>query len=285
MADRKGILLFEPFSERRLLNQGRYRTTWSPPYALQRKLDGERCRAQVYENGTCLLLSASEEIISTVPHINLFFAENFPPGEYDGELYVHGWSQGKIHSVLYTTTRVHEDAHKMEFHLFDVKTRECQADRIKHYYSLPFAGPIHRVDTTICWNLKDIMSEYDKYIAEGYEGFIIRELSSLYIERRTQLGMKFKPKKKDQYKIIGVNEAIDKYGNPKGMVGSFVCTDDMGSRFDPGAGKLKHDKRKEIFEQFKDDPTSVIGHDLLVEYQTLSSKNKVPHFSRAVRIL
>ena len=227
MADRKGIQLAEPFSERRLLNQGRFRTTWSSPWAVQRKLDGERCRA-IVASGRCLLLSSSEEIISSVPHINQAMLK-FPDGEYDGELYKHGWSQNEIHSVVSTVTSMHPRYEEMEFHIFDVKNCKTQAERIQQVYGLPWqpGSPIKKVETYIATNMAELMAFYDAFIDQGYEGFIIRELSSLYIERRSQLMMKFKPKQTDRYKIVKINEAIDKFGKP------IVEGDDalFGSRF------------------------------------------------------
>ena len=283
MSARKGIHLFEPFSERRLLNQGRYRSVWRPPYALQRKLNGERCRALNF-GGRCLLLSSTEEILASAPHINQYFIRHFPDGEYDGEIYVHGWTLGKIHSVLWTTSGLHPEHESLQFHMFDVKNKDNQAERLSTLQDLPHGGPIVKVSTDIVFTLDEIMTKYDQYIGEGYEGFIIRELSSPYKDGRSQLGMKFKPKKKDSYKIVGINEAIDKYGKPKGMVGSFICEDDMGTRFDPGAGKMTHLRRKEIFEMFKDDPSLVLNHMLEIEYQCMSDRVNVPHFSRAVEM-
>lgn len=282
MADRKGIQLFSPFEERRLFNQGRFQTMWKPPWAIQRKLDGERCRALV-SDGRCLLLSASEELIMTVSHINQYFAQNFPDGEYDGEIYHHGWSQEKIHSVLWTTTRIHELAHILEFHLFDEKNSgEIQATRlvnIKHYR---YGGPVHRVKAYICYTLDDIMNYYDQFIAEGYEGFILRELSGFYIERRTQLGMKFKPKKQDCYPIRKVFEAIAEDGTPKGMIGGFWCVDDMGSEFKVAAGNIKHPERTRLWKMHLDG-VDFQTKKLIVAYQCLTSKNKVPRHGRAVK--
>jgi ATP-dependent DNA ligase len=129
------------------------------------------------------------------------------------------------------------------------------------------------------------MSLYDNYIAEGYEGFVLRHFDPYYIRRRSLYMMKFKPKKTDQYKIIGVEQAHTESGFPKGMVGAFICIDDMGTQFKVGAGKLTHAKRKLYWQMHLDDIFSIATKMLQVEYQTLSDKNKVPHFSRAVEVM
>lgn len=284
---RTGIQLAEPFSESRLLNQGRYRTSWTPPYALQTKLDGERCRAHV-NNNMCLLVSSTDQLITSCPHINNAL-KHLPSGEYDGELYKHNWTFSQIHSAVSTTSTIHPRAHEVEYHMFDIISDATQMDRIIYLYNkleIPtkFSNIIKKVRLDIAKDLKDIMNLYDLYIDLGYEGFIIRELSSFYTRKRSQQMMKFKPKQHDSYPILEIIEATSEDGTPKGMVGAFKCYDDMGSIFKVGAGKLKHHQRIELWQKYLDGEIPK-GTILKLEYQTLSDKNKVPHFSRAVEVL
>ena len=74
---RKGIQLAVPFEERRILNQGRFQTRWTPPYLVQPKLNGERCRL-LRQDRTCLILSSTEELILSVPHIQEFALKYLP---------------------------------------------------------------------------------------------------------------------------------------------------------------------------------------------------------------
>jgi len=284
---RSGIQLAEPFSESRLLNKGRYHTKWSPPYLLQPKLNGERCRVLNLEGGRTLLLSSTEEIISSVPHINKE-ASTLPVGEYDGELYTHGLTWSEIHSIVSRTTSLHPNHEVMNLHLFDIVTDGSQIERISKMVELKKSHKsrnIHFIFPTICWNLDEIYSSYDQFISQGYEGFIIRNMDSFYVRKRTGNMMKFKPKETDEYEIVGVYEAISAEGKPKNMVGGFNCIDDMGTVFQVGAGKLPHEKRKELWEMWLDSPHYIKHSYLKVEYQTLSDKNKVPLFSRAVTII
>lgn len=286
---RKNIQLALPFEERRLLNQGRFQVRWTPPYLVQPKLNGERCRILV-ENGRCLLLSSTEELIQSVPHIQQYCLSTLPNGEYDGELYKHGWTWAQIHSVVGRTTTLHEDYGSMELHLFDWPSHnEPQLMRTvelrKLFNTAKLHFPLHIVHTDVANTLEEVYTLYDRYINEGYEGFIIREISSPYSRTRTGAMMKFKPKATDSYEIVGVYEAVAADGIPKGMAGGFNCIDDMGTKFQVGAGKLPHVARREIWVEYLDNPYMFIGKMLEVEYQTMSDKNKVPLFSRAVRIL
>jgi len=286
MATRSGIQLALPFEERRILNQGRFTAQWTPPYLVQPKLNGERCRMLV-ENGRCLLLSSSEDIIPAVPHIN----EQgllLPNGEYDGELYVHGWTWAEIHSVVSREANIHHRSDMMELHLFDIVEDAPQYTRIGNLcgilnnHNVPH---IKRVPTALAESLTQLYTLYDQYIDEGYEGFIVRHMDAPYMRRRSPFMLKFKPKQLDHYKIVALHEAISEDGTPKGMLGAFECIDDMGTHFKVGAGKLSHIDRRVMWEVHMDTPNHYQNQFLEVEYQTKSDKEKVPLFARAVKLI
>jgi ATP-dependent DNA ligase len=285
MAIRSGIQLALPFEERRILNQGRFQAHWSPPYLLQPKLNGERCRMLV-ENGRCLLLSSSEDIIPAVPHIN-DQGTHLLDGEYDGELYVHGWTWAEIHGVVSREVNMHPRSHEMQLHLFDIIIDLPQVMRL-HELKIRLSNNtphIKYVPSRIATSLTQVYSIYDEFISEGFEGFIIRHMDAPYMRRRSPFMMKFKPKQLDHYKIIGLEEAISEDGTPKGMLGVFQCIDDMGTKFKVGAGKLTHFERLEIWQDYIKSPCILPGNVLQVEYQTKSDKEHVPLFARAVKLI
>lgn len=272
---RVDIQLCYPFSKSRL-------DKWEPPYIVGRKLNGERARALNYD-GRCLLVSSTDEIIASVPHINQAFLK-LPDGEYDLELYKHGWTLSQIHSVVSRTKNLHPNFEQIEAHIFDIVNNDPQVARTTHIHNLEVTFPLIIVRHTIVNTYHGLMALYDQYIDEGYEGFVVRHYMSPYVRKRSTLVMKFKPKKKDCYEITGLYEAISEDGKPLGMVGGFNCIDDMGTKFNVGAGKMKHPERKRLWIMYLDD-VSIVGNMLEIEYQTISDKNKVPLFSRAVRIL
>jgi len=278
MAPRTGIQLAYPFSESRLQK-------WHPPYLVQPKLDGERCRALV-TGERVLLLSSSEEIISSVPHINQSLMK-FPIGEYDGELYIHGHQQNYTHGIVSRTQNIHPNYEQVQYHIFDLIDHRIQADRLTTVMNLPQylrTGPIHIVPSYIAHTHQDLLNRYDQFIAEGYEGFIVREISSLYKRKRSTEMMKFKPKQIDEYTIIGINEAKSEEGMPLQMLGAFTCIDNMGTQFNVGAGKLNHEQRRQLWLDFNGG-IQILGRLLEIEYQTKSGARGVPLFSRAVRII
>ena len=78
--------------------------------------------------------------------------------------------------------------------------------------------------------------------------------------------MKFKPKKKDEYMILGWNEEIDKDGNPKGRIGSLVLSSQKGDVFSVGAGL--DSQQKDYLWEIRD---SIPGHVAIVHFQHLTN--------------
>ena len=289
MAKRSGIMLCFPLEERRLKDP---KFGWSYPVLTQPKLDGERCRAVQEVSGTINLISSELNDFMSVPHINeeleyLISKCPFPLPEFDGELYCHDLDFSEIHSIVSRSIdNLHPDRHLISLNIFDYVSNEAQFRRLLHLQNLndsvlKDAPHINIVPTALAYSFSDIMKFYKKYLSQGYEGIIIRHLLGPYVRKRSNKILKFKPKKEDIYTIIGVNEAIDKYGNPKGMIGSFQCQGSDGTPFKIGAGELTHSERIHLWKIRKD----LIGHDCLVQYQHLQPKTNVPRFGLCVKVL
>ena len=273
---RSEIQLAYPFEEKRLAK-------WKPPYIVQPKLDGERCRAVVDSNGRVVLYSSEVNEIVSVPHINQQLEDmRLKNVEFDGELYVHGWSFNDISSVVGRTVNISPVFEEMEYHIFDIVdlTKE-QIARTTQLEELDLWNEnIRTVPSMIADNLSDIMRKLDIMEASGYEGIIVRHIMAPYVRRRSIYMMKWKPKRKDDYKIVEVLEAIDQYGKPKGMIGAFQCTSDGTEVFKAGAGHLTHDERRELW----DIKEVLIGETITVEYQHLTSGRGVPRHGRAYKL-
>ena len=146
---RSGIMLAYPYEESRLLK-------WEPPYIVQPKLDGERGRLIVEPNRT-ILLSSTEEIITSVPHINRHASEILPFGEWDGELYIHGKTFEEIHSIVSRTVNLHPDYETMQFHVFDnvcnstMIERQIMLLKLKQY--MPENDYFKVVDSYVAYDL------------------------------------------------------------------------------------------------------------------------------------
>lgn len=261
----KNIMKCYPFEEKRLAK-------WDPPYIVQPKYNGIRCRALRLHNGGWILLSSEENIIYSVPHIYNNLINQSPPfTELDGELYSHGMSFEEILSITSRTVNVHPDHKKIQFHIFDYVSEEPQTARITRLSTTQFIEPLINSPYWICDDLIEIMEVYNELISLGYEGIIVRHFLAYYEKKRSTYVMKFKPKKEDTYEIIGVNEEISKDGIPKGRLGSVTCDSGDGNSFNVGSGFSSND-RKLLWN------TKLIGKKVRVQYQHITSRNKVPRF-------
>jgi len=275
----KNVMKAYPFEEKRLAK-------WQPPYIVQPKYDGVRCRAVPLESGEYMLLSSEENIIFSVPHISReiphlmrYRAPETRP-ELDGELYCHGMKFEEIVSVTSRTVTLHQDHKRIQFHCFDVIVEEPQLRRTLMIEDLRglsqwlVVSPFY-----LCDSLEDVMRAFDSIVGNGYEGIIVRHNLGPYERKRSTWVMKFKPKQEDSYEIVGFQEEIDKDGFPKDTLGALVCASGDGDIFNVGTG-FTDERRRELWH----------GRDMLkgqaarVKYQHITSGRNVPRFPVFVEV-
>lgn len=266
---RSGIMLCYPFEEKRL-------SKWSPPYLVQPKLDGERCR-YINKGDYSFLFSSEENPIWGVPHIKKFLDDLNIQLELDGELYCHGMAFEEIHSIVSREVNIHSDHQNMEYHIFDIVNDLPQFQRTQLLNSfenfLKSDDPVRVVPTYVAYTLEDIMQRYDEILSKGYEGIVVREINNQYVRKRSTSMMKFKPKKQDDYKIVGFNEEISIHGEPKGRLGALICKGDDGTLFNVGSG-FTADIRARLWHERE----SLVGRTVTVSYQHLTHGQGVPRF-------
>jgi DNA ligase-1 len=269
----RNIMKCYPFEEKRLVK-------WNPPYIVQLKLNGVRCRVIPITSGH-LLVSSEENIIYSVPHLNEVFDKLKTKDELDGELYCHGMSFEDIVSITSRTVNIHPDHKKIKFHMFDIVNEQPQISRllaVERYRDL--SEHIQVTPFWICENLDDIMRSYDLIINLGYEGIIVRHSYGFYERKRSTWVMKFKPKKEDNYEIVGVQEELDKRGKPKGSLGALICKSGDDNWFHVGTGFTADDRQK--LWKLKD---TLVGNIATIKYQQLTSGRQVPRFPVFISVM
>jgi len=273
---RKNIMLCVPFEEKRLLK-------WKPPYIVQPKLDGERCRA-VFDGDKWTLFSSENNPIISVPHIIEDLTNSYGekiPIELDGELYIHRLSFEEIHSRVSRTKNLHPDFSDIKYYIFDIVSSDYQAERLTLLKdNWKTQNSLKVVFFHLANSLEEILNIYEEILDAGFEGIIVRHFFAPYLRKRSTYIMKFKPKKSDYYKIIGFNEEISKDGYPKGRLGSFICISDEGTKFSVGSGLTDKDREKYWRER-----ESFIGEICHVQYQHITPGKGVPRFPIFVDIL
>jgi len=263
----KGIMKCYPFEEKRL-------ATWKPPYIVQPKYDGDRCINEPLEQGN-VLLTSEQNIFYSVPHINTqLYQSGLHKMPFDGELYNHDiFLEGGhelIHSIASRTVNIHPRYEEMNFYVFDLKfPSKPQIERLHLLNEMKDYLPknIKLAPYWICNSLDEIKQVYDNLVEQKYEGIIVRHLYADYREKRSVYLMKFKPKKKDIYDIVGWNEEISMEGEPKGRIGSLILSSQTGDTFSVGAG-LDDREKAELWEI----RGLLAGMKAMVHYQHLTNK-------------
>jgi ATP-dependent DNA ligase len=281
----KNIMKCYPFEEKRLAK-------WKPPYIVQPKYDGIRCRAISMQIQTSnlhrvapgqtdhLLLSSEENPIFSVPHINIELSRLRLTCELDGELYCHGMPFEQITSITSRTVNIHPDSSKIQYWVFDIVNDLPQMKRTLIIENLRGLSPLIQVAPFyLCENLDDVMRAYDKLIEDGYEGIIVRHIDSLYERKRSTFVMKFKPKQQDEYEITGFQEEVDKGGTPLDTLGALTCKSGDGNTFNCGTG-FSDERRKQLW----DGRDLLVGAVAVIKYQHLSVGRAVPRFPVFVEI-
>ena len=273
-----GIMKAYPFEEKRL-------SKWQPPYIVQPKYDGVRCRAiplmTAVNKDEYLLLSSEENPIFSVPHINAEFARLKLQAELDGELYCHGKSFEQVVSITSRTVNLHQDFKDIQFHCFDIINEQPQIGRTIMTDNLRGLSPFLQIAPFwLCESLDDVMKAYDKILDDGYEGIIVRHFQAIYERKRSTFVMKFKPKKEDEYEIIDYSEEVTISGNPKGSLGALICKSGDGNVFSVGTG-FTRGQRDHLWEERE----NLSGKFVKVQYQHLTSGKKVPRFPVFVEVI
>lgn len=276
---RKGIMLCYPFEEKRLLR-------WNPPYLIQPKLNGERCRALLLDEP--IMLSSEENLITSCPHILeelRTIVQRFPELkglELDGENYSHGTALQDIHSIVSRKTGgLHDDYEEISFYVFDLVLslqQHIRLDAVSRIFNLPFE--FHHLKRVPYWyveTLDDINHYLESFMQQGYEGIIIRDRDAPYVRKRSTQMMKFKPRKSDVYQIVDLQEEVSIHGENKGTLGAFVLRGTDGTIFKVGTG-FNAEQRKEYYNN------EFLGKWAKILYQT-KSKDGVPCHSVFVSVL
>lgn len=284
MSRRKGIMLCYPFEEERLVGTGR--KSWNQwPVLVQPKLDGIRCKINIQ---SLLMTSSEENPIYSMPHIkeavekarDIFERHNIT--ELDGELFSREMTFEEICSAVLRDNPV-EEGKRIEYYIFDYLTEDNKVTNASRYQILGVIDstiqhrrldlPFVIVPTFWAHNLEEIYTMLNHQIERGNEGIIVRHPYAFYSERRVTTMMKFKPKKSDTYKVVGVTQLQDKYHNYKELLGALKLVDPEGNLFHVGTG-FTEQQRKELWF----DRGSLIGKYCTISYQNLTQAG-VPRFA------
>ena len=194
------------------------------PRASQVKIDGSRCNIywSELENKVVAKTRTGKDYFS-IPHLIKELSpicEKYKDLIFDGELYNHSYKNDfeKIMSLARKSKPTVEDLKEseklLEFHVYDMysslATNASFAERSNYleiYFKNNSLNMVKLVKTDICNNSleEDLLQE--KYLNEGYEGQMIRNLNSPYkVDGRSRDLLKRKVFSDEEFEIIDVIE-------------------------------------------------------------------------------
>jgi len=251
-----------------------YKTKIKYPVATQPKLDG--VRAIVQETG---MNSRNGKELISAPHIHealkpLF--EQYPDLMFDGELYApkDSCDFNKIISCVRKTkptpADLIESKNYIQYWVYDLPSHPGTfTERYRALLELNLPDCCIIVKTEQADNENDISAYYSDYMAEGYEGQMIRVLDSEYENKRSKYLLKHKTFMDAEFEIRGV---VEGKGKLTGKIGKLV--------FDGFESAVNGD-HEYLEKLFKDG--NLVGKKATVKYFELTTDG-IPRFPKVVYI-
>ena len=120
-------------------------------------------------------------------------------------------------------------------------------------------------------NIGELQEIYKQYLAEGYEGIIIRHPFTFYNRRKVSTLLKLKPRVSEFFKITRVVEEENLQGERKGTFGAFTCVTSEGKIFSVGSGPTNY--QRSLLWKWKND---LIGQPVKIRFQGFTKVRRVP---------
>lgn len=246
-----------------------------PCYA-QRKYDGTRCVAMSGKG----LFSRNKK---RYPHLDHIVAEiNKLPNTIilDGELYSDTLTFQEIVGIVKRETLKEGDQEKqlqIKLHVYDIINKAPYEERyanLQILFNKYKFKHIVLVKSDICESEEKIKELHAQYVAEGYEGLMLRNKTGLYKNSRAVDLQKFKVFFDGEFKIVAFKEGV---AAETGCV-IWVCEAENGLQF-----ACRPRGTREEREVLYSDGDKYIGKMLSVRYQEMTD-SQVPRFPVGIAI-
>jgi len=242
------------------------------PVAVQPKLDGHRCVAVIVVDETTLgrratvtLWTRSRKRIKSLPHIEKQLGEIFCKWEIgtyhlDGENYQHDYRDRFEELTSLIRPDEPRPGHEVvEYHIYDIVSPETFLNRFKtleHVFDT--TTHLKLVETHVAANEAALLSHYDFFKKQGYEGAMCRTLDTPYEHKRSSSLLKMKDFVDGEFRVVRLEEGR---GKLQRHVGAFVCVTEDGVEF--GA---KGAMPNETLRQAWLEPEKWVGKMMTVKY-------------------
>ena len=252
------------------------------PAMTQLKMDGMRFNAIVH-NGKCefrtrngkevdLLGNLEQEFITLAEGKNLVFDGELVVLSEDGMSYLDRQTGNGILNKAVKGTITDKDASQVSATLWDIIDYEDFHNGVSNH---SYRDRFHKLECmSLCYgkirlvanqSVNDIEAAreiFEHYLSEGQEGIILKDLNSIWENKRSRSQIKMKGELECDLKIVGIQEGTGKY---VGKVGAYQCESEDGIiKVDVGSGFKDADRIIDL---------SVIGKVVAIKYNA-RIKNK-----------
>lgn len=244
------------------------------PCFTQRKLDGTRCIA-IPQKG---LFSRLRKTFPHMEHIreeiNLL-SEIVPEVILDGELYSTSLTFQEIVGIVKRETLKKGDTEKqlqIKYHVYDIimedKTYEERYQALQEIFEMYEFKHLILVQTDVCESEEQMKEQHAQYVAEGYEGIMLRTKKGLYKNSRSVDLLKYKEFFDDEYEVVSFEQGV---GLEDGCV-IWVCVTPEGKTFHCRPRGTREDRQR-LYEN----GDQYVGKKLTVRFQELTDEG-LPRF-------
>jgi len=256
------------------------------PCYVQRKYDGTRCVGIPLKG----LFSRNRKAYPHLQHIQKELNTLSPHLILDGELYSDTLTFQEIVGLVKRETLKPGDEEKqkqIQFHVYDIINNLPYEMRMKTLQTLFTSAPVGTrgsapsgaiqenkfkhlvlVQTDVCQTEDHMKELHAKYVAEGYEGIMLRNKTGPYKCARSADLQKFKEFFDNEYEVVDFKEGE---GQEAGCV-LWVCQTEEGKVFHCRPRGTRED-RIQLFQEGK----KYVGKHLTVRYQELTNDG-IPRF-------
>jgi DNA ligase-1 len=197
----------------------------------------------------------------------------------DGELYNHDYRTKFEELTALIRPETPREGHKaVQYHIYDAAGPGEFSTRLKRLNELAelprhVYDPLRFVETVAVSDEDDLMKAFEIFLAQGYEGAMVRNADGLYVNKRSYDLQKVKEFTDSEFTVVDVEEGRGKLAGH----GIFVCKTKDGVEF-----RAKMVGALEALQKFFNSPRDYIGKSLTVKYQGLTAAG-IPRFPVALR--
>ncbi len=247
------------------------------PAYLQKKLDGFRCLSHITVDGDVIMQSKGMKDFVFLHHIKREISKitELSGGNIylDGELYEFGLNLREISSSVmkkYATAEQEKNMEKISYYIFDIfdlndkempfKERYKKLLNIFKKHSFKY---LKIVDAVVVNDIDEINSLNVKYIYEGYEGVIVRNMDGIYkFNAKSYDVLRTKEFKKKKFEVTGAKAGT---GTQSGaIIWSLKCLKSNETFSAIPVGTIS--KRREIYKKYMKNKDKYIGKMATVKY-------------------